>query len=947
MPLESPAIRRADPIRARFHLAAAVLSALVAVAGVAAFSGWWFEQMPAGTALGLALTGAALWCYQLPDAAPWRNHAATALAGASAVVALSAALDLLTGWPLGIERLVGLGAEGNAAVPARMSLSTAASFVLLDAAILVGVLARRIGVSQVLATAALFVSATSAAALLFKAEVAPQFMALTSTTGPSACALLLLCLGVLFARPAAGCMTVVSDSGPAGFVARRLLPPVIALPLLLAWLSWRGEVREWYDSAFAMAIFAASSATGLTVVVGLSGTMLQGVERRRAAAERQRLESEDRLRHAVSEAPVPMVIHDEAGRILHMSQGWTDYSGYSIEDTPTIPAWIARAQASAKSEVEAYVRKLFHATGTLRGREENVTTRSGDVRQWEFSTTPLAGGEGMGRTFLTMAVDVTERRRAEAELRRTNESLEHRILERTQELTRVNDALTHVNDALKRQSDQLREQAALLDISRDGILVRDLFGTIVYWSAGATRLFGHTREEALGGVSHRLLDSIFPQPLTEIEQHVLLHGDWEGEVIQTRRDGTKIAVESRWTLTRTEAGAPDGFLQIDRDISARKRAEESLRESELRFRAVAETANAGVVTLDQHGVVHYWNPWCSQIFGISEREAEGRPLTAMLPERLHKELLDGITRPPGASQAPLVGRTVEWSGRRPDGTEFPLEMSLSSWETSRGVFFSAILRDITERKRAQRALELKADELARSNQELEQFAYVASHDLQEPLRMVSNYTQLLARRYKDQLDADANEFIEYAVDGAKRMQALIHDLLQLARVGTRGKEFRAAPVERVVQDALANLSSAVEESNARVDVGPMPTVICDASQLAQVFQNLIGNALKFRQPQRPTVVTVAAERQPDGWVFQVRDNGIGIEPKYFERIFQMFQRLHGRGEYAGTGIGLALCKKIVERHGGHISVASEPGLSTTFSFTIPDVAVAQPVGARS
>lgn len=204
--------------------------------------------------------------------------------------------------------------------------------------------------------------------------------------------------------------------------------------------------------------------------------------------------------------------------------------------------------------------------------------------------------------------------------------------------------------------------------------------------------------------------------------------------------------------------------------------------------------------------------------------------------------------------------------------------------------------------------------------------------------MVSNYTQLLARRYRERLDADGLEFIDFAVDGAKRMQDLIHDLLSYARVGTRGKEFRAVAAEQIVADAMANLSGAIDEAGAEVVVDSLPTLVCDASQMAQVFQNLIGNAVKFRRPGTRPVVRISASRGRHAWTVEVADNGIGIEPKYFDRIFQMFQRLHGRGEYPGTGIGLALCKKIVERHGGRIRVESTPGVGTTFAFTIPDAA---------
>jgi signal transduction histidine kinase len=241
--------------------------------------------------------------------------------------------------------------------------------------------------------------------------------------------------------------------------------------------------------------------------------------------------------------------------------------------------------------------------------------------------------------------------------------------------------------------------------------------------------------------------------------------------------------------------------------------------------------------------------------------------------------------------------------------------------------FALLNREIAQRRAAEQ-------ELSRSNADLEQFAYVASHDLQEPLRMVASYTQLLARRYADRLDTDAHDFIRFAADGATRMQTLINDLLAYSRVGTRGEPLQPVESDAVCAQAIANLEKAIEESGAVVTRAPLPRVLADASQLRQLFQNLISNALKFRGPERPRV-EIAASRNGSEWRFSVCDNGIGIDSEHAQRIFVLFQRLHNRAEYPGTGIGLAICKKIVERHGGRIWVESESGKGATFWVALP------------
>jgi two-component system, chemotaxis family, sensor kinase Cph1 len=253
--------------------------------------------------------------------------------------------------------------------------------------------------------------------------------------------------------------------------------------------------------------------------------------------------------------------------------------------------------------------------------------------------------------------------------------------------------------------------------------------------------------------------------------------------------------------------------------------------------------------------------------------------------------------------------------------------------------FVAIKQDISERKRAQSALQLSAEEVRRSNRDLEQFAYIASHDLQEPLRAVGGYVKLIERRFPKNIDAKAIEYIKGAAEGAERMERLISDLLAFSRVGTRGKNFAPADLNAVLDAALYNLQNRIEKTCATISRDTLPTLTVDSTQMMQVFQNLISNAIKFCSDRAPEI-HVGVQKEPGRWVFHVRDNGIGIEPQYFERIFQIFQRLHTRKQYSGTGIGLAICKKMVERHDGTIWVESKPGEGSVFYFSLPETTAA-------
>jgi PAS domain S-box-containing protein len=357
-----------------------------------------------------------------------------------------------------------------------------------------------------------------------------------------------------------------------------------------------------------------------------------------------------------------------------------------------------------------------------------------------------------------------------------------------------------------------------------------------------------------------------------------------------------------------------------------------------------EAAPQGILALASDGRILLVNRRTEEMFGYSRSAMVGQPLEILLPERCRSAHAAHRSAYFAAPRARSMRAGMVLAGRRKDGTEFPVEIGLSSAETTYGVLALGFVVDLTEYQRAADELSHLNAELQRSNAELEQFASIASHDLQEPLRMIMIYLKLLDTRYSGRLDAQAQEFIAYAVDGAARMRALIEALLSFSRAGSIHSDFQPLPAGAIFEQALDNLRAAIAESHARITCDPLPEIVADANLLIQVFQNLIANGIKFHNGGAPRI-HVSAAQQDRQWVFSVRDNGIGIEPRHASRIFRIFERLQSAEQYPGTGMGLAIAQKIVERHGGRIWFESQTGNGSTFYFSIPRSATTLAAGA--
>jgi PAS domain S-box-containing protein len=487
----------------------------------------------------------------------------------------------------------------------------------------------------------------------------------------------------------------------------------------------------------------------------------------------------------------------------------------------------------------------------------------------------------------------------------------------------------------RRQLETERSQALLSQqynlltrYASDAVILADEHLRIVQANERAVVLYGYPEDELMLLTLDDLLAPDIDGLTTSLSAALI--GD-SGDLIEARQqkaDGS--VIDSEMTTQALVIDDQVLYLTITRDVTARKIAEAALRESDLRFRNIVECSPTAIylyqLESDDRLILTDANPSSDRIIGIAHSGLVGKSIEEAFPRLVDTEI-------------PAMYRAIARGELDPQTFEVPYED-----ERFHGYYLVTVFRtgpglvavdfvDISDRKQAEEELASRTEDLARSNAELEKFAYVASHDLQEPLRMVASYTQLLQRRYQGQLDDDADEFIAFAVDGATRMQRLINELLAYSRVGSQGEPLAEADLEPVLGEVLEVLGLSIAESNATVTHDPMPTVTCDPTQIGQVFQNLIANAIKFRG-EDPPIIHIGAQSSEGEWVFSVKDNGLGIEPEYFDRIFVIFQRLQSRTEYPGTGMGLAICKRIIERHGGRTWVESDSETGSTFYFTL-------------
>ena len=399
------------------------------------------------------------------------------------------------------------------------------------------------------------------------------------------------------------------------------------------------------------------------------------------------------------------------------------------------------------------------------------------------------------------------------------------------------------------------------------------------------------------------------------------------------------AAQMEAEISRRAQQIQEANNQLQRELDARKRAEAALQKSEEGFRAVAETAAEAIVSADKHGHITYFNPGAERIFGYAARDVIGSPLTLLMPQRFHEAHRQGLSRFLSTGQARVIGRTVELVGQRKEGTEFPLELSLASWKAGGETYFTGILRDITERKRLEQEVQQRSAAFEAANKELEAFSYSVSHDLRAPLRAIDGFSRILLEDHIAHLPADAQRYLHAVRNNSQQMGRLIDDLLTFARLSRQPLSKQLVRPTDLVRQCVDELHAEEQDRRVKIAIGDLPACQADPALLKQVWLNLISNALKYTRKQEMAVIAVGCQEQDSATAYFVRDNGVGFDMRYADKLFGVFQRLHRAEEYAGTGVGLAIVQRIIHRHGGRVWAEAAVNHGATFYFTLQGAAL--------
>ena len=1085
----------------RLSAAPLYAAAIVTLISILVFAGWLFEVdflkrivpgyvfMNPTTAAAFILSSIALWLLQGADVR--RIRLAQVCAVIVLLVGLTKLCEIFGFFDTGIDRILFRSQlfDSVTGKPNRMAPNTALNFLLFGAAVLSFNVKTKARDSFPAQYPAIMVIVTSFVAIIGYLYGAVSFYVIVSFNPMAihtAVSFLLLAIGLLLSKPEQGVIKQVFSPHLGGQTARRLFPLFIIVPVVLGWLRLQGEKKGLYaaEMGTAMLIVAIIIVLAIIVIYNAHLTNIAAIKLGQTenalndTSELLRLlsASEENYRQLADAMPQIVWTARPDGFLDYYNQRWFDYTGMTLEETEgwgwepvlhpddlqnCINIWSESVRTGEKYKVEYRFK---------RGCD-------GEYRWHLGQSLPVHDADGKIVKWFGTCTDIHEQKKVEEQLRQIQEELELRVEARTSELSVVAATLAEEIDERKiiQENLRVREERFQLATQATNDVVWDwnLTTNDLWWNQNFQKLFGYSTDE-IGTDINSWTERLHPDDLKRVKESVYesienREQSWTGEYRFQRGDNTYAFIADRGYIVYDESKKPLRMIGTMMDITERRLIEEALRESELKFRSVTQSANDAIIAADNRGNIISWNNGAQRIFGYDIEEVLNKPLTILMPEVYHEAHRSGMKRHAATGEAHVVGKTVELLGLRKDSSLFPLELSLTTWTAKGEKFYSGIIRDITERKRAEDALEAAARReravfenaldvictvdgegrfvavnpacfkmwgylpeelvgrpyidfvtpddvpktnkvaaeimsgeaatnfenryrhkngtlvytmwtsywseseqlmfavahditerkrveeelkdfaarLERSNTELQDFASVASHDLQEPLRKVQAFGDRLKAKCGDALDDDGRDYLQRMQNAAGRMQTLIDDLLAFSRVSSKAELFSAVNLRRVADEVLSDLETRVETTGGRVEIGELANIDADPTQMRQLLQNLIGNALKFHRSGVPPVVKINGqichnlsakmdETEPGAtYCLTVEDNGIGFEDKYIDRIFKIFQRLHGRGEYEGTGIGLAVCRRIAERHGGSITAQSVPGEGTTFTVNLP------------